>query len=88
MLKSKTSLKDYEDGEICLKPLGIMFVGKNKKGNNTKFLSQVCDVKRYTSSYYTNLMVRMNSCAKNNGKEKADIRKIVNWYAEVRRVIH
>lgn len=29
MLKSQASLKSYEDGEICLKPLGIMFVGKN-----------------------------------------------------------
>ena len=88
MLRNQTNLKDYEDGEICLKPLGIVFVGKNKKGNNTKFLFQVCDVERYNSCQYINLMVQMNSCAKNNDKEKAETRKIVNYYDEVRRVIH
>ncbi|CAI9300099.1 unnamed protein product [Lactuca saligna] len=57
MLKSQATLKNFEDGEICLKPLGIVFIRKNKKGNNTKFLFQVCDVERYTMPHYTNLMV-------------------------------
>lgn len=60
---------------------------KNKKGNNTKFLFQVCDVERYTTSYYTNLMIQMNNRAKNNENEKAEIHKVANWYAEIRRVI-
>ena len=51
MLKSQASLKSYEDGEICLKPLGIVFVGKNKKGMITKFLFQACDVERYTTPH-------------------------------------
>ncbi|CAI9290472.1 unnamed protein product [Lactuca saligna] len=46
-------------------------------GNNTKVLYQACDVERYTSLHYTNLMVRMNSYAKNNDKEKAEIWKII-----------
>lgn len=78
-------MNKIEDGEITLKPLGIAFVAKNKKGNNSKFLFQVCDVERYTTSHYTNLFVQMNSCDRNNDKEKADIRKIVNW---IRRIIH
>lgn len=71
-----------------MKPLGIGFIGKNKKSNNTKFPFQVCDTERYTTPHYTNLMVRMNNCEKNNEKEKAEIRKVINWYAEIRRVIH
>lgn len=71
MLKIKASLKNLEDGEITLKPLGIVFIGKNKKGNNSKFLFQVVDVERYTTSHYTSLLVRMNGCEKNNDKEKA-----------------
>lgn len=64
MLKGQGSLKTYEDGEICTKPLGIVFTWKNKKGKDTKFLFQAYDVERYTSSQYTNLLVRINSCNK------------------------
>ena len=62
LLKSQADLKPYVDGEIFLKPLGIVFVGKSKKGKNTKFLFQTCDVERYMTAHYTNLLVRMNSC--------------------------
>ena len=37
MLKIQASLKSYEDGEICLKPLGIVFVGKIRKGRLKSF---------------------------------------------------
>ena len=30
----------------------------------------------------------MNSCAKNLEGDKAEVRKVINWYSEVRRVIH
>ncbi|KAL7582500.1 hypothetical protein Lser_V15G44572 [Lactuca serriola] len=30
--KSQAELKKYSDGEICLKPFGIVFLGKDKKG--------------------------------------------------------
>lgn len=83
MLMSKASLKNLEDGGITLNPLGIVFLGKNKKGNNSKFPFQVCDVERYTTAHYTNLLVRMNSCEKNNDKEKAQIQNIVNQYVEI-----
>ena len=71
MFKGIGSLKNYEHGEICLNPLGIVFIGKNKKGRNTKYLFQVCDVEKYTSTQYKNLLVRMNSCKKNNDGDKA-----------------
>lgn len=54
-----------------MKHLGIVFVGKNKKGKNTKFLFQVYDVEKYTTSQYTNLIVRMNNYVKNNDGDKA-----------------
>lgn len=73
MLNGQGSLKNYEDGEIYMKPLGNVFVGKNKKEKNTKFLFQACDVESYTSSQYTNLMVHMNSCKKNNYGDNAKI---------------
>lgn len=50
MLKGQGSLKNFEDGEIVLKPLGIVFVGKNKQSKATKFLFQVYDLERYTNS--------------------------------------
>lgn len=37
MLKGHVSLKDYVDGEIVHKPLGVVFLGKNKNGKMTKF---------------------------------------------------
>lgn len=53
MLKGQGSLKDYEDGEIVHKCLGVVFVGKNKNNQITNFLFQVCDVERCTNSQYT-----------------------------------
>ena len=88
MLKIEASLKFYEDGEICLKSLGIVFIGKKKKGKITMFLFQVCDGERYTTSHYTNFIIRMNSCVKNNESDKPKIRKVVKWCVEIRRVIH
>lgn len=50
LLKGIGSLMNFDDGEICVKPLGIVFVGKNKNNNNTKFLFRVEDVEIDTSS--------------------------------------
>lgn len=88
LLKSQANLKKCVDGEICLKPLGIVFVGKSKKGKNTKFLFQACDVERYTTTDYTNLLVRMNSCKKNNDGDKVRLKNVMNWYFEIRRPMH
>ena len=57
-------------------------------GKNMKFLFQACDVERYTTSHYTNLLVRMNSCKKNNDVDKAELKKGMTWYMEIRRTIH
>lgn len=75
LLKSQANLKPYVDGEIYLKPHGIVFVGKNKKVKNTKFLFQACDVERCTTAHYTSLLVRMNNCKKNNDGDKAELKK-------------
>ncbi|CAI9304104.1 unnamed protein product [Lactuca saligna] len=72
----------------CLKPLGITFTGKNKKGTSMKSLFQVNEIERFTFSHYTNLLIRMNNCAKNSDKEKAETKKIINLYYEIRRVLH
>lgn len=61
MLKGQGSLKNFEDGEIVLKPLGVVFVGKNKHNKVTKFIFQIFYVERYTNSQYTNLLVRLNN---------------------------
>ena len=88
VLKIQADLKMYVDWEICMKQLGIFFVGKSKKGKQTKFLFQSCDVERYTTSLYTNLIVCMNSCKKNNEADKAELKKVKNWYAEILRTLH
>lgn len=79
-IRDQSFLKNYEDGEISLKPMGIVFFGKNKKSIVTKFLFQMNDIEKYTSSHYTNLLIRMERCAKNSDKEKVEIKKMVNWY--------
>ena len=35
--KKQADLKKYEDGEICLKPLDIVFAGKDKAGRAKRF---------------------------------------------------
>ena len=66
-----------------MKPLGIVFVGKSKQGKITKYLFQACDVERYTPTHYTNLLVWMNNCAKNNDGDKAELGKVINWYTKI-----
>ena len=78
ILKSKDDLQPNDDGDICLKPLGIVFVGRSKKGRKTKYLFQACDVERYTTTHYMNLMVRMNKCKKNDDKDKAELKMVMN----------
>ena len=85
--KSQSELKKYADGEICLKPFGMVFVGKDKSGKAKWFLFQACEVERYTTSQYTNFIVRMNNCKNNNEREKKELKKIISWYMEIRRVM-
>ena len=53
----------------------------------TNFLFQVIDLERYTNSQYTNLLVRINNCKKNEVKDKPEIRKTIFWYMEIRNVL-
>ena len=85
--KTHAELKRYADGEICLKPFGLVFSGKDKSGKSKKFLFQAAEVERYSTSQYTNLIVRMNHCKKNNDGNKKELKKIINWYTEIRRVM-
>ena len=73
MMKGQVSLKDYVDGEIVHKPLGVVFLGKNKNRKMTKFLFQVYDVDRYTNSQYTSLLVHLGNYKKNTIEDKAKI---------------
>ena len=41
LLKGEGSLNNFDDREICVKPLGVVFVGKNKNQKITKFLFKV-----------------------------------------------
>ena len=81
-------MKEFDDGEICVKPLAIVFVGKNKNNKNTKFLLRVENVERYTNSQYTDLLVRINYGKRNTEGDKADTRRTIVWYMEIRRVLH
>ena len=66
----------------------MVFSGKDTKGKPKKFLFKVFEVERYTSSQYTNFIVRMNNCKKNNEGDKRELKKVITWYAEVRKTIH
>ncbi|CAI9263199.1 unnamed protein product [Lactuca saligna] len=81
--KKQNELKNYEDGEICLKPLGIVLAGKDKAGRAKRFLFQTCEVERCTNSQYTNLIVRINHCKKNSEGDKKEIKKVISWYMEI-----
>ena len=86
--KSQAELKKYSNREICLKPLGLVFAGKDKNGKAKRFLFQANEVERYTTVQYTKFMVRMNNCKKNNDGDKAELKKVMRWYTEIRRMIH
>lgn len=88
LVKIKAKLIAYDDGEICLKPYGIVFVGKGKNGKQSTFLFHTNNVERYTTGQYTNLIVRINSCKKNSEEDKAEMRKIMNCYVEVWKTLH
>ena len=68
--KIQVELKKYDDGEICLKPFGLVFAGKDNNGKARRFLFQACEVERYTTSQYTKFIVRMNNCLKTNQGDK------------------
>ena len=85
--KSQSELKKYADGEICLKPFGMVFVGKDKSGKAKWFLFQACEVERYTASQYTNFKVHMTNNKKNNKGDKKELKKNISWYTEIRRVM-
>ncbi|CAI9287226.1 unnamed protein product [Lactuca saligna] len=88
LLKGQTSLKKFENGEICVKLLGVVFVWKNQKDKITMFLFQVCDVEKYANSQYTNLLVRIHNCKRNIEGDKTEIRITIGWHMEIRRVLH
>ena len=86
--KSQQEFKKYVDGEIFLKPFGMVFSGSDTKGKLKKFLFKVSEIERYTSAQYTNFIVRMNNCKRNNEGDKKELKKVINWYSEVRKAIH
>ncbi|KAL7607148.1 hypothetical protein Lser_V15G19426 [Lactuca serriola] len=85
---SQSALSKYVVGEICLKPFGMVFSGRDTKGKPKKFLFKVSEIERYNSSQYTHFIVRMNNCKKNNEGDKKDLKKVISWYGEVRKTIH
>ncbi|KAL7617007.1 hypothetical protein Lser_V15G03290 [Lactuca serriola] len=85
---SQIELKKYSDGEICLKPFGMVFAGKDTKGKPKKFLFKVSEIERYTTSQYTNFIVHMNNCSKNNEGDRKELKKIITWYLEIRRTMN
>ncbi|KAL7609544.1 hypothetical protein Lser_V15G13888 [Lactuca serriola] len=85
---SQSALSKYVVGEICLKPFGMVFSGRDTKGKPKKFLFKASEIERYNSSQYTHFIVRMNNCKKNNEGDKKDLKKVISWYGEVRRTIH
>ena len=85
---TQSTLTKYADGEICLKPFGMVFAGKDTNGKPKKFFFKVSEIERYTSSQYMNFIVFMNNCNKNNEGDKKDLKKTITWYAEIRKTIH
>lgn len=71
-----------------MKPYGLIFAGKSKKGKSSKFFFQTSEIERYITAHYTNLIVCMNSCKNNNDGDKVELKKLMNWYAEIRRTLH
>ncbi|XP_023735583.2 uncharacterized protein LOC111883500 [Lactuca sativa] len=49
---SQSALSKYVVGEICLKPFGMVFSGRDTKGKPKKFLFKVSEIERYNSSQY------------------------------------
>ncbi|KAL7591219.1 hypothetical protein Lser_V15G33877 [Lactuca serriola] len=81
---TQSALSKYVVGEICLKPFGMVFSGRDTKGKPKKFLFKASEIERYNSSQYTHFIVRMNNCKKNTEGDKKDLKKVISWYGEVR----
>ena len=79
LLKGKINIDKYEDGDIVLKPLGVVFLGKNNNQIMTKFFIKVADVERYMNVQCTSLLVQINNCKKSSGEDNAEIRKTILW---------
>ncbi|KAL7612549.1 hypothetical protein Lser_V15G06652 [Lactuca serriola] len=47
---SQSALSKYVVGEICLKPFGMVFSGRDTKGKPKKFLFKVSEIERHNSS--------------------------------------
>lgn len=73
MLKGQRSLKYFDNGEIVLKPSGVVFIRNNKNNKTTKFLFQLCGVEKYTNSQCTNILVQIGNCKKNNPGDIAEV---------------
>ncbi|KAL7607644.1 hypothetical protein Lser_V15G16187 [Lactuca serriola] len=80
---TQSTLSKYVVGEICLKPFGMVFSGRDTKGKPKKFLFKASEIERYNSSQYTHFIVRMNNCKKNTKGDKKDLKKVISWYGEV-----
>ena len=78
VVKYKAELKKYADGEISLNPMGLVFLGKDKKGKAKRFLFQASEVERYTVAQYTNFIVHMNNSKKKNEGDKAKLKKVMS----------
>ena len=61
---------------------------KRQEGEIKEVFIPVFRDRRYTTSQSTNFIVRMNNCKKTNDGDKAEIRKIMTWYSEIRRMMH
>lgn len=50
VVKTQVELKKFSNDGIYLKPLGLVFFGKDKNGKAKRFLFQNSEVERYTPS--------------------------------------
>lgn len=67
-------------------PFGVVFIEKEKKENNKKFLFCSDDVERYSNQQLSSILLRIKNCLLNDNEDKVEVRKIILWYMDIQKV--
>lgn len=70
-----------------MKPKGVVIQGKNMKEVKKKYFFYTDVNEMYSKHNLSSILIQINRCKKNSNEYRAETRKIVCWYMEIRRVL-
>lgn len=70
-----------------MKPKGVVTQGKNMKEVKKKYFFYTDVNEMYSKHNLSSILIQINRCKKNSNEYRAETRKIICWYMEIRRVL-